>query len=161
MKADRTHRLLCFRLSAALRMDDPHDLTRFLQAQQSDYARALSEIQSGQKRTHWMWYIFPQLDGLAYSQMSKRYAIKTVDEAIAYLTHPILGPRLRECAEAALNQTNKSATEIFDSPDDLKLQSCATLFAAVSPAGSPFHRLIDKYYHGKRDANTLRLLVIS
>src|SRR5260370_30969284 len=108
-------------------MDDPHNLDRFFQAQAPDYARALSEIQSGHKRTHWMWYIFPQLDGLASSPTSKHYAIKTIAEAKAYLSHPILGPRLLECAQATLNQSTTSATEIFGSPDSLKLHSSPTL----------------------------------
>jgi uncharacterized protein (DUF1810 family) len=138
--------------------DDPYDLGRFVRAQQGDYAHALSEIRSGEKRTHWMWYIFPQLDGLALSPTSKRYAIKSIEEARAYLDHPVLGPRLLECAEAALRVEGRSAEEIFGSPDDLKLRSCATLFACVSPPGSVFDRLLGKYYRGERDPKTLRLL---
>jgi uncharacterized protein (DUF1810 family) len=140
--------------------DHPHDLNRFVQAQQDDYERALSEIQSGRKRSHWMWYVFPQFDGLAFSSTSKHYAIKSVDEARAYLDHPVLGPRLLACAEAAVRVEGRSATEIFGSPDDLKLRSCATLFASVSPPGSVFHRLLDKYYQGEPDGKTLRLLGI-
>ena len=94
-----------------------------MQAQADDYERALSEIRSGRKRSHWMWYIFPQFDGLGFSSTSKRYAIKTLAEAEAYLAHPILGPRLVECAEAALGVEGKTATEIFGSPDDMKLES--------------------------------------
>jgi uncharacterized protein (DUF1810 family) len=138
--------------------DDPYDLNRFVRAQQGDYERALSEIRSGQKRTHWMWYIFPQLDGLALSPTSKRYAIKSIEEARAYLAHPVLGPRLLECAEAALRVEGRSAAEVFGSPDDLKLRSCATLFACVSPPGSVFDRLLGKYDGGERDRKTLRLL---
>lgn len=138
--------------------DDPYDLNRFVRAQASDYERALSEIRSGRKRTHWMWYIFPQIDGLAFSSTSKVYAIKSVEEAKAYLEHPILGPRLRECAEAVIGVEGRSATEIFGSPDDLKLRSCATLFACVSPPGSAFDRLLEKYYRGERDGKTLQLL---
>jgi uncharacterized protein (DUF1810 family) len=141
--------------------DDPYHLNRFLEAQADDYEQALSEIQSGRKRTHWMWYIFPQIDGLAFSSTSKRYAIKSIEEARAYLDHPVLGPRLRECAEAAVGVEGRSAAEIFGSPDDLKLRSCATLFACVSPAGSVFERLLAKYYGGSRDAKTLQLLDIS
>ena len=103
---------------------DPYDLGRFLHAQEDDYERALSEIASGRKRSHWMWYIFPQLDGLAFSSTSKHYSIKGLDEARAYLDHPILGPRLLECAEAAVRVEGRTATEIFGSPDDLKLRSC-------------------------------------
>ena len=137
---------------------DPHDLNRFVQAQEGDHARALSEIKSGRKRSHWMWYIFPQFDGLGFSPTSKRYAIKSIAEAQAYLAHPVLGPRLKECAEAALGVEGRSAFEILGSPDDMKLRSCATLFASVSPAGSVFHRLLDKYYQGEADSQTLHLL---
>lgn len=138
--------------------DDPHDLKRFLQAQKSDYQRALSEVKCGRKRSHWMWYIFPQFDGLGFSATSKRYAIKSVAEAKAYLNHPVLGTRLKECAEATLTVEGRSAYEIFGSPDDMKLKSCATLFAYVSPADSVFHQLLDKYFGGDRDNKTLRLL---
>jgi uncharacterized protein (DUF1810 family) len=138
--------------------DDPYNLSRFLRAQEGEYDRALSEIRGGQKRTHWMWYVFPQLDGLAWSATSKQYAIKSVEEARAYLDHPVLGPRLLECAEAVVGVEGRSATAIFGSPDDLKLRSCATLFALVVPPGSVFDRLLDKFYGGARDDKTLRLL---
>jgi uncharacterized protein (DUF1810 family) len=137
---------------------DPHDLIRFIQAQAGDYERALSEIRSGRKHSHWMWYVFPQFDGLGFSSMSKRYAIKSVAEAEAYIAHPILGPRLVECAEAVLAVEGKTATQIFGSPDDVKLKSCATLFACVSPAASAFHRLLDNYFQGGRDEKTLQLV---
>ena len=140
------------------RAGDPYDLSRFVHAQAGDYERALAELRSGQKRTHWMWYIFPQLDGLAVSATAKRYAIKSVAEAQAYLAHPILGPRLRQCAEAVLGLEGRSATAIFGSPDDLKLRSCATLFACAAPPGSVFDRLLGKYYRGERDPRTLQLL---
>jgi uncharacterized protein (DUF1810 family) len=140
--------------------DDPYDLSRFVQAQQDDFEQALAEITRGKKRTHWMWYIFPQLDGLGVSSTAKHYAIKSLAEARAYLEHPVLGPRLRQCAEAVLAVEGRSATDIFGSPDDLKLRSCATLFACVSPPGSVFDRLLDKYYGGERDPKTLRLLGI-
>jgi uncharacterized protein (DUF1810 family) len=137
---------------------DPHDLNRFLEAQVSAHERALAEVRAGRKRSHWMWYVFPQLEGLGASDMARRYAIKSRAEAEAYLNHPVLGPRLVECAEAALAVEGRSALEVFGSPDDLKLRSCATLFAAVSPPGSVFERLLDKYYGGRRDEKTLRLL---
>lgn len=137
---------------------DPYALDRFVRAQASDYVRALSEIRSGRKRTHWMWYIFPQLDGLASSATSKQFAIKGIEEARAYLDHPVLGPRLLECAEAVLALEGKSAAEVFGYPDDLKLKSCATLFAAALPPGSVFDRLLAKYYAGVRDRRTLDLL---
>ncbi len=115
---------------------------------------------SGRKRTHWMWYIFPQVDGLAFSPTSKQYSIKSVGEARAYLDHPVLGPRLLNCAAAAVLIEGRTATEIFGSPDDLKLKSCATLFACVSPPGSVFDRLLEKYFRGARDNKTLELLGI-
>ena len=133
-------------------------LNRFVEAQADDYARALAEIRNGRKRSHWMWYIFPQLAGLGSSSMSQRYAITSIAEADAYLRHPILGPRLIECAEAAAALQAKSAAEVFGYPDDLKLRSCATLFARVSPPGSVFERLLERFFHGQPDAKTLRLL---
>ncbi len=141
--------------------DDPYDLSRFVRAQEHDYARALAEIRAGRKRTHWMWYIFPQIDGLAFSSTARHYAIKSTAEAKAYLEHPLLGPRLLACAEAAVRVEGRSATEIFGTPDDLKLRSCATLFACVSPKGSVFDRLLAKYYGGERDGRTLELLGIA
>jgi uncharacterized protein (DUF1810 family) len=143
-----------------LPMDDPYQLNRFVDAQQDDFQRALSEIRSGRKRSHWMWYIFPQIDGLASSSTSKYYAIKSIEEAKAYLAHPVLGPRLLECAEAVVQVEGRSAREIFGSPDDMKLRSCATLFARVAPPGSVFERLLAKYYRGEGDQKTLQLLGI-
>ena len=140
--------------------DDPYHLSRFVRAQQDSFKQALAEISSGKKRTHWMWYIFPQIDGLAFSSTAKYYAIKSIAEAQAYLDHPVLGPRLCQCAEAVVRVEGRSAREIFGSPDDLKLRSCATLFACVLPPGSVFDRLLDKYYRGERDRKTLRLLSI-
>jgi uncharacterized protein (DUF1810 family) len=138
--------------------DDPYDLARFVHAQAPDYARALAELRAGRKRSHWMWYVFPQLTGLGASAMSQRYAISGIAEARAYLQHPVLGPRLVECAEAVLGVQGRSAHDIFGSPDDVKLRSCATLFAAASPPGSVFEQLLDRYFDGERDPVTLRLL---
>ena len=137
---------------------DPHDLDRFVQAQARDYERVLAELRSGRKRSHWMWFVFPQLEGLGSSPTSRRFAIRNLDEARAYLAHALLGPRLLECAEAVLAVEGRSATEILGSPDDFKLRSCATLFSCVSPAGSVFHRLLAQYYGGEGDGRTLRLL---
>jgi uncharacterized protein (DUF1810 family) len=137
---------------------DVHNLNRFVEAQEDDYEQALAEIRSGRKQSHWMWYMFPQFDGLGVSSTSKRYSIKSMAEAEAYLAHPVLGPRLLECAEAVLGVDGRSAFEIFGSPDDMKLRSCATLFACVSPKGSVFERLLGKYFEGERDSKTLRLL---
>jgi len=138
-----------------------HDLDRFTEVQEGVYARALAEIRGGRKRSHWMWFVFPQVAGLGMSATSRRYAIRDLAEAKAYLEHPVLGPRLAECAEAALGVAGRSALEVFGSPDDMKLRSCATLFAQVSPPGSVFHRLLDKYFAGDPDEKTLRLLDLS
>jgi uncharacterized protein (DUF1810 family) len=140
-------------------MTDPYDLNRFANAQESSYAAALSELRAGRKRTHWMWFVFPQIAGLGHSSMSEHYAIRSEGEARAYLAHPLLGARLIECAEAVLSVEGKSATEIMGSPDDMKLKSCATLFAYVSPAGSVFQTILDQYYSSEADPLTLRLLV--
>lgn len=137
---------------------DPYDLTRFVEAQERDYERALSEIRSGQKRSHWMWYIFPQFDGLGFSPTSRQYSIKSIAEAGAYLRHLILGPRLLEIAQATLGVEGRTAFEVFGSPDDMKLRSSATLFASVSSAGSVFQQLLDRYFGGEPDGATLRLL---
>jgi uncharacterized protein (DUF1810 family) len=128
-----------------------------VQAQAADYPQALSELCAGKKRSHWMWYVFPQLDGLGYSAMSRRYSIKSAAEAKAYLDHPVLGVRLRECFEVVRTIAGCSAREIFGSPDDLKLRSCATLFDAVS-GDDVFAQVLDKYFRGERDEETLRLL---
>ena len=137
---------------------DVHDLRRFLDAQQGSYEVALSEIRREQKRSHWMWFVFPQYVGLGISPTSQRYAIKSVAEAEAYLNDPVLGRRLVECAEALLSVDGRSARQIFGSPDDMKLKSSVTLFAHVSPPGSVFERVLGKYFRGERDGNTLRLL---
>jgi uncharacterized protein (DUF1810 family) len=139
-------------------MNDPYDLERFVRAQRDDCELALSEIMNGRKRSHWMWYIFPQIEGLGSSAMSRRYAIKSRAEARAYLDHALLGPRLLACVEALLNLEGRSVEQIFGFPDDRKLRSCATLFATVSPSGSVFQRLLERYFHGERDAATLRQL---
>ena len=137
---------------------DPYNLKRFLDAQATTYDRALAELKAGQKRSHWIWYIFPQYRGLGFSAMSQKYAIQSLDETSAYLAHPILGDRLLECTTAVLGITGRSAYKIFGSPDDLKLRSCATLFAVVSPADSLFVQLLDRFYQGQRDTKTLQLL---
>ena len=138
--------------------NDCHNLQRFIDAQESNYQTALAEITAGQKRSHWMWYIFPQYDGLGFSPTSIHYAIKSPEEAAAYLDHPILGPRLRECVDALLAVTGRSAHQIFGSPDDLKLKSSMTLFAHVSPEGSAFEQVLDRYFGGRLDGKTLELV---
>lgn len=137
---------------------DPFDLERFVAAQAPDFDHALAELRSGRKRSHWMWYIFPQLRGLGASSMSRFYGISDLAEARAYLSHPLLGPRLREAAEALLLTEGLSAHEIFGSPDDLKLRSSATLFARASMADSPFERLLSKFFDGEPDPATLERL---
>ena len=148
-------------MADAIEPGDPHDLGRFVEAQRGDYAQAIAEIRAGRKRSHWMWYIFPQYDGLGSSSTARRYAIRSVAEAEAYLRHPVLGPRLVECAEAVVGVEGSSAHDIFGSPDDLKLRSSATLFASVSTEGSVFERLLRKYFPAGRDEQTLRLLGIA
>ncbi len=137
---------------------DPYDLARFVSAQEGIYPQALAEIWTGYKRSHWMWFVFPQLAGLGSSGMSRKYAISGLAEAEAYLRHPVLGARLEECVDAVLGITGKSAHEIFGSPDDSKLCSCATLFSRVTPKGSHFERLLELYFEGRPDARTLQLL---
>jgi uncharacterized protein (DUF1810 family) len=140
------------------RISDPWRLSRFVEAQSGAYERALAELRDGRKRSHWMWFVFPQLAGLGLSAMSVRYAISGLAEARAYLDHPVLGPRLLECAAALLALDERcSAATVMGYPDDLKLRSSATLFAQVSSPGSVFHRLIDRYFGGKPDEVTLKL----
>ncbi|HYH64797.1 MAG TPA: DUF1810 domain-containing protein [Urbifossiella sp.] len=139
-------------------MPDPFDLDRFVRAQEHDYADALAEVRAGRKESHWMWYVFPQLAGLGVSPTARRYGLTGTAEAAAYLAHPVLGPRLLEIAAAALVVEGGSAHDIFGSPDDLKLRSCATLFARVSPPGSVFEQLLAKYFAGEPDGRTLTLL---
>jgi len=138
--------------------DDTFGLSRFTSAQDGVYDRVLEELKSGRKKSHWMWYIFPQIDGLGYSATSKHYAIKCMEEAQAYLNHPVLGPRLLECADAVLAIGGRSASDIFGYPDDLKLKSSMTLFASVAGPESVFVRVLDKYFRGERDVRTLQIL---
>ena len=138
--------------------DDPYQLDRFVAAQRDAYEVALSEIRSGRKQSHWMWFIFPQIDGLGSSPAARLYAVKSKEEAEAYLRHPVLGARLVECAEAVLSITGRSVREILGSPDDLKLRSSATLFAAVAPKGSVFERVLERYFNAQGDQRTLELL---
>ena len=137
---------------------DRFELQRFIAAQAGVYTQALAEIRAGRKQSHWMWFIFPQIDGLGSSPTARRYAIKSRAEAEAYLQHPVLGARLVECAEAALAVDGRSALQIFSQPDDMKLRSSATLFAAVDSRGTVFQRVIDKYFDGEPDRRTQELL---
>ena len=137
---------------------DPHALTRFIEAQHAIYTQALAELRAGRKRSHWMWFIFPQIAGLGASAMARVYAIRDLDEARAFLAHPVLGARLRACSEALLLITGRSAHDILGSPDDRKRCFSATLFAHCSPPGSVFHRLLERYFGGQPDALTLERL---
>jgi uncharacterized protein (DUF1810 family) len=135
-----------------------YDLDRFIDAQNGIYGQALSELKAGRKRSHWMWFIFPQIAGLGTSSMAEKYAIRSAEEAAAYLADPILGTRLLRCVDAMLAVHGRSAHDILGSPDDLKFRSSLTLFAAISDHCSPFHRAIDKYYQGEFDKRTVELL---
>ena len=127
-------------------------------AQDSIYRRVLSELQAGTKMGHWMWFIFPQVRGLGRSPTSIEYAISSRDEAQAYLQHPVLGPRLKECTQLVLNVNGRSATDIFGTPDDIKFRSSMTLFAQVSRDDDIFHRALQKYFEGGPDRLTLDCL---
>lgn len=128
---------------------------KFLTAQESDYSVALTEIKSGRKRSHWMWYIFPQIEGLGYSETSKYYALADIQEALQYLQHSILGQRLVEISSTLLHLATNNATEVFGSPDDLKLRSSMTLFAEVPNTSPVFKKVLDKFFDGKKDPRTL------
>ena len=141
----------------AIAKNDPFKLNRFVTAQKTAYDRVLSELKNGYKQSHWMWYIFPQLDGLAQSATSKYYAIKSVDEAVAYLNHSILGSRLLECTEIVYKIEGKSVSDIFGYPDNLKFKSSITLFSEVANK-RVFVEVLDKYFQGEQDIKTLQLL---
>ncbi len=137
---------------------DPFKLQRFVSAQEPVYDMVLAELRRGQKRTHWMWFIFPQLAGLGYSATSQHYAIKSKTEAHAYLSHPILGSRLVACAETVLGIQGRSAAAIFGAPDDMKLHSSMTLFDAITAPESVFAQVLAHYFGNKPDNKTLALL---
>lgn len=133
-------------------------LQRFTDAQKADYEIALSEIRSGRKRSHWMWYIFPQIHGLGFSETSKFYALKSVDEAKEYLSHPVLGKRLIEISKALLDLPSVNAHSIFGSPDDVKLKSSMTLFASLPNADRVFQSVLEKFFYGEKDDKTLKII---
>lgn len=141
-----------------LKADDPFNLGRFVQAQTPDYDRALSELRAGRKRTHWMWYVLPQLRGLGSSPMSRLYGIGSTEEARAYLAHPVLGPRLKECLEAVKSLSALKPVEIFGKTDALKFHSCLTLFAVACPEEVLFRVVLKKYYSEILDKNSVELL---
>jgi uncharacterized protein (DUF1810 family) len=140
---------------------DPFHLSRFVQAQEGIYDRALAEIRGGRKRSHWMWFVFPQYAGLGFSAMSQEYAIKSIEEARDYLNHPVLGPRLIECTQGVLGVEGHTASQIFGSPDDMKLRSSATLFAHVTGAGNIYEQVLQKYFDSQPDPKTMQLLAVS
>lgn len=139
-------------------MSDEFDLQRFVDAQAPVYDTVVAELRAGRKRSHWMWYVFPQLDGLGHSAMAERYALAGIDEARAYLAHPLLGPRLQACVTALLQHHDKSAREMLGSPDYLKLRSCLTLFAQAAPGNPLFQLALVQFYDGEPDALTLAML---
>ena len=139
-------------------MNTNNTLTRFLEAQQNIYPQVVKELQSGNKTSHWMWFIFPQMDGLGHSATAKYYSIKTIDEAKEYLMHPILGKRLLECANIMVEIENKTADEIFGYPDIMKLRSSMTLFIFIAPEHKVFAAVLKKYFNGKEDEQTISIL---
>ncbi|MBU1316635.1 MAG: DUF1810 domain-containing protein [Alphaproteobacteria bacterium] len=141
-----------------MRPSNGFDLERFTQAQAPVYRQVLAELQQGAKRSHWMWFVFPQVEGLGSSSMAERYAIGSRAEAEAYLRHPVLGPRLVECTQLMLQHEGTSANAILGFPDDMKFRSCMTLFAAVSEKGSPFERALFVFHGGNRDEKTVARL---
>jgi len=147
-----------FKLKKNTAMEKQYDLDRFLEAQRETYANALEEIRKGRKQTHWMWFIFPQLRGLGFTDYNIFYGIENLEEASLYLNHPILGKRLVEVTSAMLKIENKTALEILGRPDERKLKSCMTLFSLLPDAPDCFVQVLEKYYNGEQDENTLRIL---
>jgi len=139
-------------------MEDNDNLQRFLDAQAGSYATALAEIRSGKKKSHWMWYIFPQIAGLGFSDTTKFYAIKDLREAQAYLQHPVLGTRLKEITNELLQLESRDALDIFGSPDNAKLKSSMTLFAALPHTDLVFQEVLNKFFGGSLDTRTLEIL---
>lgn len=137
---------------------DVHGLERFVLAQERDFETALTEISYGKKQTHWMWYIFPQIQGLGFSESAKYYGIKDLEEATDYYFHPILGPRLIKITGELLKHNDRTAHEIFGSPDDMKLRSSMTLFAAVPGADPAFRKVINQFFNDESDQKTQRIL---
>lgn len=138
--------------------DDPFNLDRFTLAQRPIYADALAELRRGEKTSHWMWFVFPQIEGLGFSPTSQHYAISGLDEARAYLAHPLLGPRLHECIEAASGHAGRSALQIFGRPDDMKFRSSLTLFARAAPDERIFADALARFFAGEPDPLTLARL---
>ena len=138
--------------------DDPYDLRRFVTAQDAVIDRVRAELRRGRKASHWMWFVFPQVAGLGSSSTARHYAVSGLDEARAYLAHPVLGPRLVECAGLAAAVEGGSATDVFGYPDDLKLRSSMTLFSRAAPDEAAFTAVLDRFFGGEPDPRTLELL---
>ena len=136
-------------------MEDPHNLNRFVEAQNPVYSRVCEELRKGRKTSHWMWFIFPQIAGLGFSSMSRRFAISSMDEARAYLVHPVLGPRLVECTKLVGAIPQKTIHEILGSPDDMKFRSCMTLFSQAAAEENLFKDALKRYFSGQFDTLTL------
>lgn len=139
-------------------MPTSDDLQRFVDAQQDTYDAALDELREGRKRTHWMWFILPQLRGLGHSAMAQRFGLADANEAMAFVAHPVLGPRLVECVRALLAHRTSSAEDILGSIDAMKLRSCLTLFMQVAPQVPEFGQALEQFYRGERDPRTVQLL---
>ena len=139
-------------------MDDHYDLQRFVEAQNPEYEQVCAELRSGEKRGHWMWFVFPQLRGLGYSLMATKFGISSREEADAYLRHPVLGPRLTDCTTLVNRITDRSITQIFGYPDDLKFRSSMSLFARVTSGNTVFQEALQKFFGGEPDALTLKKL---
>ncbi|MES2893354.1 MAG: DUF1810 domain-containing protein [Bacteroidota bacterium] len=139
-------------------MDTTTGLERFIIAQEQKYEIALAEIKNSKKQSHWMWYIFPQLEGLGLSEMARKYGIRDAAEATAYLAHPLLGERLLTICNELMSQPGNDAYAIFGSPDDVKLRSCLTLFSALNKTDPVFENLLQKFYNGSKDVKTLKIL---
>jgi uncharacterized protein (DUF1810 family) len=137
---------------------DSFDLRRFVDAQDRVYDTVVAELRAGAKRSHWIWFVFPQLRGLGHSATAMRYGISSLDEARAYLAHPVLGPRLRDCAQLVTDIAGTSADDIFGWPDNLKVRSSMTLFARASDENAEFRAVLDKFYDGEDDPATVELL---
>ncbi len=142
-------------------MENLYDLSRFVEAQRQSYDTALEEVRKGHKSSHWMWYTFPQMKGLGHSYTSQYYAIESLDEAAAFLKDPYLGNNLLEICGVLLELETDNPTAVFGRPDDMKLRSCMTLFSAVSENDSVFRKVLDKYFAGKPDMRTLRILGVT
>jgi uncharacterized protein (DUF1810 family) len=158
MQKNSLHKEKCCNIIILQKMVADTDIQRFVLAQETVYLKVVSELQNGKKKSHWMWFIFPQIEGLGFTSTSKYYSIKSIQEAKGYIDHPVLGKRLLECSQIILNIEGKSAADIFGYPDDMKLQSSMTLFSFVSPKTTVFRGVLKKYFRERKDKKTLDIL---